>query len=89
MGNADNFRKWEVMLKATGILRTECKEGDNCTRRLKNSNQNHQDEENGDLSSREETKKENHLFGINYQKNLPLRHTLSAPTSWSSVSSVC
>lgn len=45
--------------------------GDNCKRRLKNGDQNHQDEENGRLDSTEERK--NYLFGINYQKRLPTR----------------
>lgn len=62
------------MLKATGRVRTVCLEGDNCKRRLKNGDQNHQDEENGDLDSTEERKKIICLELIT-RKDCPLGHT--------------
>lgn len=71
MDNAHNFRKLKGMLKTTGKIRTVCMQGDNCKRRLKNGDHNHEDKESRDLRKERKGKKENYLFGINYQKRLP------------------
>lgn len=57
MDNAHNFRELKGMLKTTGKIRTVCMQGDNCKRRLKNGDHNHEDKESRDLGGIEERKK--------------------------------